>query len=250
MEKQKRSVKTHNGRKALGVCTGCGEAPARSGKLQCQACATVVADRNKRNREERRNAKQCLGPCKKFWGGPYDMCDDCRTQAKISKAENVQKCRTCSNERNWPHQWCIECADRTKKERAAKVADWKKDGLCITCGAVKEIAEATNCEKDVLQAMSRRCFNTTTRWEELKVLFDRQIGICPYTKKKLVLGVNASLDHRIPKSRGGSRTIANLDWVDYNVNVAKADMLPDEFRQFILGLAALFSRASTGGTSL
>ena len=53
--------------------------------------------------------------------------------------------------------------------------------------------------------------------------------MCPYTNKKLTLGDGTSIDHKVPKSRGGSLEISNLHWVCTEVNFMKRDMLHEEF---------------------
>ena len=56
---------------------------------------------------------------------------------------------------------------------------------------------------------------------------------CAISEIDIRPGVNASLDHVIPKSRGGLSTIDNLRWVDVRVNKAKNNMLDTEFIEFI-----------------
>ena len=41
-----------------------------------------------------------------------------------------------------------------------------------------------------------------TRDKELKEIFVKQCGICPYTGRNLTLGKDASLDHIVAKSKG------------------------------------------------
>ena len=51
---------------------------------------------------------------------------------------------------------------------------------------------------------------------------------CAYTGRKLVAGVNLSLDHILPKSEFPHMK-DNLVWVDLSVNVAKSNLLPKDF---------------------
>lgn len=50
-----------------------------------------------------------------------------------------------------------------------------------------------------------------------------------YSGRRLVPGQNASLDHLVPRSRGGTDTLENLQWVDLKVNLMKTDLMHDEF---------------------
>ena len=52
---------------------------------------------------------------------------------------------------------------------------------------------------------------------------------CVYTGEKLIAGVNASVDHRIPSSRGGSDDLCNLQWVTKKINRMKGNMTHQEF---------------------
>lgn len=65
--------------------------------------------------------------------------------------------------------------------------------------------------------------------EILRSLWDEQRGRCAVTGEVLVPGSTASIDHIIPKSRGGSSDGSNLRWVLLRVNQIKWDMTHDEF---------------------
>ena len=55
---------------------------------------------------------------------------------------------------------------------------------------------------------------------ELRRILEEQDCRCAYTGKKLVIGDNASLDHKIPVSRGGAKEPGNIHWVDWTVNTS------------------------------
>jgi hypothetical protein len=63
----------------------------------------------------------------------------------------------------------------------------------------------------------------------LKQLWDEQNGRCAVTGTELLPGFNASLDHIVPKSRGGTSEKSNLRWVLLRINQIKWDMTHDEF---------------------
>jgi 5-methylcytosine-specific restriction endonuclease McrA len=81
---------------------------------------------------------------------------------------------------------------------------------------------------------------SATRWKELEDLWIKQDGICPYTGSKLILGVDASLDHILPSSRFPEHRhdINNVEWVHYRVNEMKKDWTKEEFLQFMRGILA------------
>ena len=85
------------------------------------------------------------------------------------------------------------------------------------------------CLKHYLQFTAKTHLGSFKKYKELEILFQKQNGICPYTGKKLQLGIDTSIDHIIPKSRGGSKDISNLQWVYYKANFMKQDMFTNEF---------------------
>lgn len=64
----------------------------------------------------------------------------------------------------------------------------------------------------------------------IKQLLVSQDFKCVYTGKILTIAQNASLDHKIPKYRGGLNKIENLHWTDVKVNVnLKRHLTHNEF---------------------
>jgi len=62
---------------------------------------------------------------------------------------------------------------------------------------------------------------------DLSRMWKRQRGQCALTGERL--DRTAQLDHVIPKARGGSDELSNLRFTTRAVNIAKRDMLDDEF---------------------
>lgn len=78
-----------------------------------------------------------------------------------------------------------------------------------------------------------------TLGEALRQKMVDQDFACPYTGERLVLGVNASLDHIMPVARYPelARNPANVEWVDQTVNFLKRDRTPDEFLGIVGAIA-------------
>lgn len=62
---------------------------------------------------------------------------------------------------------------------------------------------------------------------DLAKLWKSQRGHCALTGVRL--DRTAELDHKIPRARGGSDALANLQWVSHAANRAKRDMTDEEF---------------------
>ncbi len=60
-----------------------------------------------------------------------------------------------------------------------------------------------------------------------KTIYNRDKGVCSYSGKKLSYG-EATLDHVVPRSRGGKSSFSNLVLCHKDVNYQKADRTPAE----------------------
>lgn len=60
-------------------------------------------------------------------------------------------------------------------------------------------------------------------------LWNAQRGRCALTGDILVPGNGASLDHIVPRSRGGGNDISNLRWVTSDANTAKGALSDEAF---------------------
>lgn len=62
--------------------------------------------------------------------------------------------------------------------------------------------------------------------KELASLWKKQRGLCALTGRRL--DRSAQLDHILPRARGGTDAIANLQWVCREINLAKRDLTEPE----------------------
>lgn len=62
---------------------------------------------------------------------------------------------------------------------------------------------------------------------DLAVLWKRQRGRCALTGRKLDRA--AQLDHKMPRARGGTDELDNLQWLCAEANLAKRDMTDADF---------------------
>ena len=110
----------------------------------------------------------------------------------------MKRCHSCNNQALKTSRYCLNC--------------WIKDCVRKTLG-VKEKEHKERLANMLLQKLKK------------------QKHECAYTGRKLVAGVNLSLDHILPKSQFPDlkSKIDNLVWVDLSVNVAKNNLLPKDF---------------------
>ena len=59
-------------------------------------------------------------------------------------------------------------------------------------------------------------------------MWDSQNGLCALTGRPMDIAT-ATLDHIVPRARGGSNELDNLRWTTKPANHAKGDLLDDEF---------------------
>lgn len=107
----------------------------------------------------------------------------------------------------------------------------KKTGHCSDCLKSKRLKEMSYCYICYMKRAAHRHLGSAKRWKELDALLIQQLGRCAYTGRPIVLGVNASIEHVEPISRSPGRAsdIANLRWVEKEVNLAKRSMTLKEF---------------------
>lgn len=156
-------------------------------------------------------------------------------RSKIRQKANYQKglCIRCSKPSTGT-KTCADCLQRDRNVKRSKCEQRKQLGLCQRCGenlAIKGVDYW--CEVCCLKAAAYNNLGSSTRWQEMKALFDLQGGMCPYTNRKLNLGINTEVDHKIPKCKGGANVIDNLQWIYAPINFMKSGFTHEEFLELI-----------------
>lgn len=180
------------------------------------------------------------GFCKSCWN-KREKRRKKREQDKAAKGE----CRTCKNKVSGKVH-CNVCLNKRRLERARREEERKAQGVCILCGKAKA-GSSKKCSRCYAKDIASFHFGSTNRAEELLCLLKCQKDICPYTGINLVIGDNASLDHKIPKSKGGSNDLENLQWLysgDFDVNKMKWDMTDEEF---VKAINVIFKKVGSNG---
>jgi hypothetical protein len=103
----------------------------------------------------------------------------------------------------------------------------KEAGICQHCSSPATVGGL--CLVDWFKNVASVHFGTRKLGQELSDLWAAQNGICAYSGEVLTPGLNASLDHKIPITRGGHISIQNVQWVSKRVNTMKTDLTDTEF---------------------
>jgi hypothetical protein len=178
-----------------GLCIICGRELVEKGKARCSSCIERAKRQDNKTRRERKKNGQCT-KCGCFVIAPHTKCDKCRNNKTAMYASLVEK--------------------------------RKKDGLCINCGSTP-LDGNRFCEICYLKKIATKGAGGASNWQKLKMLFESQNRICPYTGRILTMGKDAGLDHIVPKALGGTDDVENLQWVYKIVNTLKWNQLERDF---------------------
>lgn len=150
---------------------------------------------------------------------PVRECLQCKNPFEGYIGQKEKFCsRKCYLKFKLDNRSCPDCGkERCKKHSRLKTAKWRKE-------ASKKELKAKSMQAAYRQASGR---NFTLTLDEARLLIEDP-PICPYCKASIPWS-ELSIDHRTPKSRGGSNNIDNLTWVDLSCNLIKGNLLEEEF---------------------
>jgi len=167
--------------------------------------------------------------------------------ARIEAAE--KKCVTCARTLPIEHFYddgkgkhrrmprCKECYLLQKRERRKeKIAQ----GICGRCMQDELLPNGALCQTCWFKQTAIPRMGSVEKYRELQAKFEEQRGVCPYTGRNLVLGLNTSLDHIRPVSLFPELKddLDNLVFVDTSANLAKNTLSVEEFKQLVIDLYA------------
>jgi len=160
-----------------------------------------------------------------------------RMKSKRDSHRKAGICISCPNRAAPKRTQCpsclAKCSTKFKKLRAERLAN----GQCYQCKEPATIGAV--CYKHWFVRVASN-MHSRSAGKMLQELWEQGTKLCPYTGKALVIGENASCDHVIPISRGGTHDGTNLQWVDAQINRMKTDMTHDEFVQMCKLIASRF----------
>lgn len=147
--------------------------------------------------------------------------------------------------------------EKPPKRTATEVRESKRQQMANRRAAAPDVIKAQQrawvlANRDRLNA-TRRAWHETRFFyvrakrlppsitaRDLARLWKRQRGLCALSGVRL--DRSAELDHKMPRSRGGSDAIENLQWVTHAANFAKRDLTVQEFHALCLNCARWIGR--------
>ena len=143
------------------------------------------------------------------------LCIDCRKpRLDSSSATRCEKCNTRNRNSN-------------RKLRQKRLSRKK----CRECGE-ERWHKSTKCKKHCIASIVSRYGYSINDYKLFLELLEKQDYKCHYSGLELIGGDTLSIDHLIPKSRGGTNDISNLVWCHKAVNTFKGTMTEKEFIDF------------------
>lgn len=122
---------------------------------------------------------------------------------------------------------------RAKRQEGDRLRRYEHSsaGLCH-CGR-ERFHQSTQCKLHWAVTIGTTAGNATRKFAtRILELLEEQHCKCALTGKVLVPGSNTSLDHIVPKAKGGGNDSENLQWVTPQANKAKGTMSVREFLTF------------------
>lgn len=135
-------------------------------------------------------------------------------------------CVECSNPVSGSIR-CESCNSRRSVYNKKKYREWKEQGQCCQCGK-DTVLNKNYCEKHYLMKISQTRLGTQKFWKELKELIIKQDYKCALTGDKISFDMDTELDHILPKYRGGSNELSNVQWVTKEANWFKRALTENE----------------------
>lgn len=182
-------------RLSQGLCVDCGVQPLDQNKQRCLICTGKIKTKD---REWRLN----------------------RIASGICARKNC-------NEPIFHGSWCKTHRKEISISQKQRRKELTSNKICTGCA--KNIAVKTMCVECYLKRASKKYLGDLNHWTLLENKLIAQNYRCIYSGITLQVGINASVDHILAKSKGGKNHIENLQWVHIWINKMKNDLPHDEF---------------------
>lgn len=232
-------------RKERKQCHSCGT--DSDDKYHCKACRKAHNIRNQDRRKARKAAGLCT-ECGRKAEPDMRMCASCQTKNRIklrsrrSARRKAGKCilGSCSNSKLPDKDLCASCSEVARDYTRQRSTSLIEQGLCASCGQEPHMSVYGDSRPDIMMRLCQICylkqtscnrFGSIKHWKVLLSILKAQEYRCAYTGERLVLGVNDSIDHVLPRSRYPNLIFdsSNIQWTTRVVNTMKLNLLDCEF---------------------
>lgn len=152
------------------------------------------------------------------------------------KGNREGKCRIC--ERAYMRERYLKNPDKVREQKRLSMAKARAKDPQAARDYRNSYHEANREEQTAkMRAYAKRRFFWTKAMKlrgdsratplDIASLWKKQRGLCALTGRRL--DRTSQLDHKLPKARGGSDEICNLQWLCESANLAKRDLTDGEF---------------------
>ena len=209
-------------RKAKGLCRYCDKPVANNGGR----CAEHLEEYRRKKVSNRGNGICVV--CKGQADEGLSRCGNClHRHNKYAHKRFTQRianglCKRCGQRPPTEGlESCEGCREKSKKRLASARQEREEKGLCERCGREPRSVKDKWCENCYFAIMAQSHLGTVLEGPAIKRLWEECGSVCAYSGRKLTLGVDAAIDHRVAITKGGASTIGNLQWVHEMVNQMK-----------------------------
>jgi len=221
-------------RKAKGLCRYC-DKPVTINSILCDE----HLEEYRRKKHSNRGKGICV-TCKNPAEPGLSRCAKCLRRLKETRYERIRArapegtCTLCfKNPVEGKFKLCNGCREKGRTRLAMQRQQRQEQGLCDRCGRKPRTVKDKYCENCYCAIMASSHLGTVLDGPAIKKLWEECGGICAYSGRKLTLGIDAAVDHRVAITKGGSSTIDNLQWVHEVVNQMKRNYDEAEFLEMI-----------------
>lgn len=152
-------------------------------------------------------------------------CRECNAEsARLKHVRYISKgnCTQCRRPHEGEGICCPDCLAKAQRRYLDR-----DPNACLECRK-SDLITSLLCEFCWLKEVSRRFLKTRSKGSELKDLMVQQGYRCALSGVPIRFGLNASIDHILPKSLGGQDTLDNYRWVHTRVNQLRGNLTDAE----------------------
>lgn len=164
-------------------------------------------------------------------------CCGSTSKTKRRRRQMMGTCNCCTEPTAPGRKQCERHLSMAREGLRRRQVDAARNGRCTSC-ACKAAAFGSRCERCWWMRLGSVYLGRGARHVELKALLDAQGGRCAISGRQIMPGVNGSVDHIVPRSKGGKNEISNLRWVERDANYYRGNMSDDDLIQLCRDIVA------------